>query len=185
MKLLSEKAVYSGKIFSVVQQEVQIGDQIKVFEMARRAPWTRLIIVNDKGQILLSKEYRKETNNYDTRLPGGKVFDTLSEYESFLQSWKDIQQAAKKWAIKEAQEEVGIVPNNIEFFATSINGATVEWDLYYFVVRNYTQTVQDLEHGEDISFSFYDPELVNKMCLDGTIQEDRSAMVLMRFLHTA
>ena len=118
------------------------------------------------------------------RLPGGKVFDTLQEYEDFLQSWDDIQNAAKKWAIKEAQEEVGIATDDIELFAKSINGATVQWDLYYFIVGNYKQTEQNLEHGEDISFDFYDPEIVKQMCLDGTIQEDRSAMMLMKFLHT-
>lgn len=72
--------------------------------------------------------------------------------------------------------------DDIELFAVSVNGATIVWDLYYFVVRNYTQTTQSLEHGEDISFAFYDPATVEKMCLDGIIQEDRSAMMLMKFL---
>jgi hypothetical protein len=71
----------------------------------------------------------------------------------------------------------------LEFFAKSVSGATVTWDLYYFVVRAYTQVEQNLEHGEDISFDFYDPASVEKMCLDGTIQEDRSAIMLLRFLH--
>ena len=31
--------------------------------------------------IQLSKEFRSELNGYDYRLPGGKVFDTLEEYE--------------------------------------------------------------------------------------------------------
>ena len=183
MKILSESIAYSGKIFSVVQQQVQIGDIIKTFEVSRRAPGTRLIIVNDDGEILLSKEYRAETWNYDIRLPWWKVFDTLKEYESFLSSWKDIDEAAKKGAIKEAQEEVWVVTENIEFFGKSVSGATVTRDLYYFVVRDYKQTSQSLEEGEDISFAFYDTDTVKKMCLDGTIQEDRSAMMLMKFLY--
>lgn len=183
MKTLSEKAVYSGKIFSVVQQEVQIGNQTKIFEVAKRAPWTRLIIINNEGNLLLSREYRKETNNYDTRLPWWKVFDTLVEYEEFLQSWGDIQEAAKQWAIKEAHEEVGVISDDIDFFAKSINGATIEWDLYYYVVRNYKQSEQNLDPWEDISFDFYNLDDVKRMCLDWTIQEDRSAMMLMKFLH--
>ncbi len=183
MKILSENIVYSGKIFSMIQQQVKIGDNIKTFEVARRAPGTRLIIVNKQWDILLSKEYRTETKNYDVRLPWWKVFDTLSEYEWFLSSGENIQEAATQWAIKEAQEEVWIVANNVDFFAKSVSGATVTWDLYYFVVREYSQEKQSLEEGEDISFDFYAPEIVKKMCLDGTIQEDRSAMMLMKFLH--
>lgn len=183
MKVLSENIVYSGKIFSMVQQQVQIGDIIKTFEIARRAPGTRLIIVNKQWDILLSKEYRTETKNYDIRLPWWKVFDTLSEYEWFLSSGNNIQEAATQWAIKEAKEEVWIVTSNIDFFAKSVSGSTVMWDLYYFVVREYSQEKQSLEEGEDISFGFYTPEVVKRMCLDWTIQEDRSAMMLMKFLH--
>lgn len=182
MRVLSEKTVYRGKIFSVVQQQVQIEETTKTFEIARRAPGTRLIIVNEQWHILLSKEYRIEVQNYDMRLPWGKVFDTLEAYEDFLSSGENIQEAAAQWAQKEAIEEVGIQTDNLEFFATSVSGATVVWDLYYFVVRDYTQTTQNLEHGEDISFDFHDPATVKTMCLDGTIQEDRSAMMLMKFL---
>lgn len=183
MRVLSEEVVYRWKLFSLVHQKVDLGnDIIKTFELARRAPGTRLIILDQKWYILLSKEYRKETNNYDIRLPGGKVFDTLAEYENFLATDQDIQSAAIQWAQKEAIEEVGIQTDNLEFFAKSVSGATVVWDLYYFVVRDYTQTKQNLEHGEDISFEFYNPTTVKTMCLDGTIQEDRSAMMLMKFL---
>jgi len=182
MKILSEKVVYSGKIFSVVQQQVDLWWKIKTFEQARRAPGTRLIIVNGDWYILLSKEYRKELDTYDFRLPGGKVFDTLEEYENFLSTNQDIQAAAAQWAQKEAAEEVGVQTEKMEFFAKSVSGATIVWDLYYFVVREYRQVDQNLEDGEDISFAFYDRDSVKKMCLDWTIQEDRSAMMLMKFL---
>ncbi len=131
MKVLSEEIVYRWKLFSLVHQKVDLGnDIIKTFELARRAPGTRLITVNEQWHILLSKEYRKELLKYDIRLPGGKVFDTLDEYESFLSSGKDIQQAAIQWAIKEAKEEVWIMTDDIELFAVSVNGATIVWDLY-------------------------------------------------------
>jgi hypothetical protein len=47
MRVLSEEVVYKGKLFSVVHQKVDLGNEIvKTFEMARRAPGTRLIIIN-------------------------------------------------------------------------------------------------------------------------------------------
>lgn len=78
-----EKIVYQGKIIEVVQQTRKTGDTEKLFEFARRSPGTRLI-VRSGDKVLLTKEYRTETGNWDYRLPGGKVFDTLEEYNRFL-----------------------------------------------------------------------------------------------------
>lgn len=69
---------------------------VKTFEKARRAPGTRLIIPVGEDSILLTKEYRQEVDGYDFRLPGGKVFDSLEEYNSFLQSDEDIIVPATK-----------------------------------------------------------------------------------------
>ncbi|MEI6117757.1 MAG: hypothetical protein WCP92_00380 [bacterium] len=48
-------------------------------EIAKRSPGVRLIIC-DGDKILITNEFRKEVNTDDYRLPGGKVFDTLKEY---------------------------------------------------------------------------------------------------------
>jgi hypothetical protein len=59
MKLLKERIVFQGKIIEVVHQLVKICNQEFVFEIAKRSPGVRLIILN-KDKILLTKEYRKE-----------------------------------------------------------------------------------------------------------------------------
>lgn len=66
---------YRGRIIEVVEEKYGT----RTFEIARRSPGVRALIVRD-GKILLSREYRTEVDEYDFRLPGGKVFDTLSEY---------------------------------------------------------------------------------------------------------
>lgn len=176
-----ERITYKGKIIEVVEKDVQQGEKVKTFEFARRSPGTRLIIVKD-GKILLTKEFRHELQGYDYRLPGGKVFDTLHEYNDALTAGIEIAEAAKAGAIKEAQEETGIQVNNMTLFHTSVCGATVVWDLFYFVVTDFTQGDQNLEEGEDITFEFFDFETIKKMCLDGSISEERSALVLLRYI---
>jgi 8-oxo-dGTP pyrophosphatase MutT (NUDIX family) len=177
-----ETITHKGNIIEVVQKEVEVNGKKKVFEFARRSPGTRLII--PKGNtILLSKEFRSEINGYDYRLPGGKVYDTLDEYNTALFSGVDIHEAAKLGAIKEAKEEVGVEVKELSFLHTSVCGATVVWDLFYFVVNDFSETSQDLEEGEDITFEFMDKEKVRKMCLDGSISEERSALVLLRYLN--
>jgi ADP-ribose pyrophosphatase len=176
-----EKITYQGKIIEVVQKEVEQNGENKTFEFARRLPGARLIIPKE-DKIILTKEFREELGAYDYRLPGGKVYDSLDEYNSALESSVDISEAAKKAAVKEAFEEVGIEVSDISFFHKSVCGATVMWDLYYFVVNKFTQTEQHLEEGEDIEIELFEREEVKKMCLDGRISEERSALVLLRYL---
>ena len=176
-----EIITHKGNIIEVVQKEVEVNGKKKTFEFARRSPGTRLII--PKGDtILLSKEFRSEVNGYDYRLPGGKVYDTLDEYNEALSSGVDINEVAKLGAIKEAKEEVGVEVKDLTLFHKSICGATIMWDLFYFVVNSFTESSQDLEDGEDITFEFIDKSKVKEMCLNGSINEERSALVLLRYL---
>jgi 8-oxo-dGTP pyrophosphatase MutT (NUDIX family) len=177
-----ETITHQGKIIEVVQKEVEINGKKKVFEYARRSPGTRLIIPKGNS-ILLTKEFRSELNSYDYRLPGGKVYDSLEEYNNALRSNVDINESAKIAAIKEAKEEAGIEVKGLSFFHKSVCGATVIWDLFYFVVKEFMESSQDLEDGEDITFEFVDNEEVKKMCLNGSISEERSALVLLRYLN--
>jgi 8-oxo-dGTP pyrophosphatase MutT (NUDIX family) len=178
-----EKITYQGKIIEVAEQSMKIGEKEIIFEFARRAPGTRLIIRTPDNKILLTKEFRPEIKAYDYRLPGGKVFDTLKKYNEFLKSGSAIIEKAKVAALKEAREEVGVDATDAELFGISKCGTTVEWDLYYFVVTKFSSREQELEAGEIIEAMPTDPEEARSMCLDGRIQEDRSALMLLRYLN--
>ena len=78
---LPEEIFAAGKLFELVHLPQPDG---RVFELARRAPGVRLIICDRQNKtILLTKEFRQELDGWDYRLPGGKVFDSLDEYEAF------------------------------------------------------------------------------------------------------
>ncbi|MBI5139313.1 NUDIX domain-containing protein [Candidatus Nomurabacteria bacterium] len=176
-----EKITFRGKMIELVQKDMEAGGKTWTMEFARRSPGTRLII--ERGDnIILTREFRHELGKYDFRLPGGKVFDTLEEYSAALGSNVDIAEAAKIGAIKEAREEAGVDAKNISFLHKSENGATMVWDLYYYAIRDFNQVPQDLEIGEDIKVEVVSKERAKEMCLSGEISEDRSALVLLRYL---
>ena len=101
MELIKETIVFQGKIIEVVQQLVKIGDKELTWEIARRSPGVRMIIC-DGDKILLTKEFRRELDMIDYRLPGGKVCDTLVEYNEHR---KDIEQQALIAVNRECEEE--------------------------------------------------------------------------------
>ncbi|MFK0123590.1 NUDIX domain-containing protein [Streptomyces nigra] len=178
-----ERITYRGKLIEVVEQDVSVSGQQKVFELARRGPGTRLIF--DSGdRILLTTEYRHELDRYDLRLPGGKVFDTLPQYEEFLRTGGPEVSVAQEAACREAAEEVGLKPLKVRHLATSVCGATVQWDLHYFAVSRWDELPQgqQLEAGEDISASWYAKRDVVEAALNGRISEERSALQLLRYL---
>ncbi len=179
-----EEIYAKGKIFELVHLTQPDG---RVFEVARRAPGVRLIIA-DRGakKVLLTKEFRRELNDWDYRLPGGKVFDTLDEFEAFRASGDDILSAAEQKAKGEGAEEAGIDVKQVELFQKSTLGATVEWDLYIFEVSEWIvhEHGQQLEAGEQIeadNWVGYDE--AKQMILDGKMQEERVALVLLQWLN--
>ena len=175
---------FKGKLFEIVKQPMKTGNHEYVIEMAKRPPGTRLIIVSPDKKILLTKEYRPEYKGWDFRLPGGKVIDSLDEYNKLLKKSRALLEMAEEGARKEALEEVGIVVDKMEHFATSRCGVTIVWDLYYFVVTKYHQhpAGQHLEPDENIEPQWFTFDEAKKMCLDGKVGEDRSVAILLRFL---
>lgn len=174
--------MYAGKMFQIVHQEMSDGQDTKTFEVARRAPGTRIIFVQGQ-KILLTREFRYELNRYDYRLPGGKVFDRLGDYQAALDRGADMVVEAKAAAGREAKEEVGMTVQDMELISVSTCGATVQWDLYFFVARNFSDQ-SDVQHesGEDLTHDWYEFDVVKDMCLDGRIDEERSAIQILKFI---
>ena len=181
-----EQVVFEGKIFDVVQQPMEVAkEKVITFEKARRAPGVRLIVFSKDGSsVLLTREHRSEVGGYDYRLPGGKVFDALADYNAALEAGSDIAEVARAKAIAEGHEEAGLEIRELTPVHVSKLGATVEWDLHYFKVTDYEDHPegQNLEDGEDITREWVPVEKVKNMILDGEMSEERSAMVLLRFL---
>ncbi len=179
-----EQIIARGKIFELVQLPQEDG---RIFEVARRAPGVRLIIADkNAGTILLSRELRRELNAWDYRLPGGKVFDTLEEFEAHRVSGGDMMQAALSKAKEEALEEVGIEVMDLSLVKKSILGTTVEWDLFVFEATAW-QFHERMQSGEgeqieaDTWVSYADAE---RMIMQGEMQEERVALVLLRWLRS-
>lgn len=175
--------VFRGKLFEVVQTKQPDG---RVFELARRAPGVRIIVADkQKRQLLLTKEFRTELNAWDHRLPGGKVFDTLAEYDQFRESGADIAAPALAKVKGEGAEEAGLDIQSAKLFKKSTLGATVEWDLFIFEATDWQPHAdgQQLEAGEQIEAdNWVDYDQVKTMILAGHMAEDRVALVLLQWL---
>jgi ADP-ribose pyrophosphatase len=173
-----------GRIFELVHLEQEDG---RIFEVARRAPGVRMIIADlTTKRLLLTREFRTELSGWDYRLPGGKVFDSLDEYEAHRQSGDDIVAAAECKVRQEVAEEAGLIVNDAKLVTKSTLGATVEWDLFVFEVTDFEKSAsgQALEKGEQIEADqWFSYDEAAEMIMQGKMQEGRVALVLLQWLH--
>lgn len=182
MENKEEKIVYQGKMIEVVHDIVLSNGKEFIYEKGRRAPGVRLLIQTPDGGFLISKEERPKIG-LDYRLPGGKVFDLLIEYNEFLKKDSDaILEKVKEAVIREGIEEAGIKPIDMELICLSNCGGSFDWDLYYFLIKKYETVGQQLEEHEKIESLKVTKEELEKLALSGEMQEDRSVAVILRYL---
>ncbi len=178
--------VFDGEIVQVLQKKTERGD---VYEIARRSPGVRMIIVTPDNKFLISREKRDYLEKgLDYRLPGGKVVDTLEDYLVLLEKLEhglddgDLTSTVQGAVIKEAKEEVGITVRNPELLHIATAGGTIEWDLWYWLVKDFDRGEQELEHDEEIEIVEMTPFQVAELVIAKEFSEDRSRVVLMDYL---
>lgn len=196
---MSDKILYRGKLFQVVSRTKESSfsilgadgrkQEIKkelTFELVRRPPGVRAII-SEEGRLLLNKEYRYELEDWDYRLPGGKVFDSAKEFEK-AEGADSVKEAAYGKLAEELLEEADIKVENFSLFGVSGCGLTVEWDLYYFIVDKfeilpsfYEKNMQKSEF-EYIQHVWVDFEEAEKLISEGRIREDRSIAMILKYI---
>ena len=181
VKILSE-----GRIFRLLVKTMEYVKNnkkgVREIEFAERSPGVRGIVCRN-GSILMIKEFRSEHNNWDYRLPGGKVFDRLSDYLRSLEMG-NIEKHVEFAVEKELLEEVGIKIGTPKLLHRSVAGATIIWDLFYFEVSEFTylENGLSLEEDEIIYPEWKTYEEVKQLCLQGNVMEDRTVGVLLRYI---
>lgn len=77
-----------------------------------------------------------------------------------------------------------LIPTRLRHFATSKAGATVVWDLFYFVIEEFEEAPQgqSLEAGEDIAVEWKTFAEVKALMKAHAIKEDRTVGILSMFL---
>jgi hypothetical protein len=178
---------YQGKMFEIVTFKAKPG---YFYETAVRAPGVRLLIEYKKDTqfgLLMTRELRhdRDRSTLDYRLPGGKVFDSLEEYNKAKDNHVDIAAQAFKQAKVEARQEVGVIDGDFTPIAIARAGGSVEWDLHYFLVKNSTLGEQDLteeEKVDNIEVVFLTVKEIFDKLKNKEINEGRSADVIWRWL---
>lgn len=183
-----EKCTFDTGFFEFleIEEDVNVNEDTKHIKrrVVRRPPGIRALIINDKKEILLSREFRYELECWDYRLPGGKVFDTLEDFRVALKN-NTVDEEADKTVFKEVLEEVGININNPKLIKVSKDGASVIWDLYYYEIKDFKLSEDGAHNEEDEIINGYvwkSFDEIIELCKTNSIHEDRTVGVLLTYV---
>jgi 8-oxo-dGTP pyrophosphatase MutT (NUDIX family) len=172
--------VYRGSLFCIEKHRE------KGYERAVRPPGVRLLLTNNEGKLLLTREFRSELGMVDVRVPGGKVLDSLEEFLAIRDDAAKMHDAVMRAARLEAKQETGVDEiSDLQIFHKSTLGASVDWPLYYMTGDIVAHSEQELEPDEaerGIAVHFFTLDEVRELLARGDIREERSAAVLAKYL---
>lgn len=99
-KIINSKTLHKGRIFDLVSKRIRYPDGREAnFEIIRHPGAIAVIPINGKGEIIFVKQYRPAIASQLLEIPAGG----LEKGES-----------AKDCAIRELQEEIGMLPGKLE-----------------------------------------------------------------------
>jgi ADP-ribose pyrophosphatase len=167
MKSENPKIVWQGIHFQAYQYKVEVESGVlKTFEYVYRKDGTRTIAINDKKEILLTKEYRYELEADDWRVPGGRLNDEN----------EPIVEAAKREFI----EETGFIAENWKFLWTTTLESTVRYQRHFFLATKLKLDIHQRDEGERITVHWVPFQDAYKLAMKGEIREEISALAVAR-----
>ena len=166
-KQLNSQEIYSGKVFKITHDEVELSNGYKSFRDVVHHSGGVVIVAEVDNKILMVQQFRYATNEALYELPAGKL-DKKGE---------DILSAAKR----ELEEETGYNAENWEDlgFIWTTPGFCSE-KLYLFKASNLTFKGQHLDEGEILNYLSIDKEKVFAMIKTGEINDAKTICALMR-----
>ncbi|SEP90417.1 ADP-ribose pyrophosphatase [Lachnospiraceae bacterium NE2001] len=131
MKLLNRELKYSAHRVKVYEDTIEKPTGEKVYyDFVENRNGSGVLLVDNTGKLLFVKQYRNSINDMDVEIPAGcaelndnvsllnnpeNVLDELSEKAYSRSDFESPENPFYRCAIREAEEETGLIPTKLEF----------------------------------------------------------------------
>lgn len=132
---------FRGSQMAVMEQTVQIGPRVKVYEYLRVVPQVKLLLTSPDKRILLTRQ-GSEAQGLNYSLPGIGTFDSMADYESSLTAGEDIIGRSESKAL-ELLKRLGVGVRNMVYLGTS------EMDSRYFSIQTMSSDLSQQALGQE------------------------------------
>ena len=165
-KRIGREEIYKGKIFTVVQDEIE-------FEDGNRAKWDlvmhngacAIVLLTKDLEVILVKQYRNAENGDVLEIPAGK-----------LEKGEEPLTCAKR----ELEEEIGYRAGAIEKICAMYTAVGFSNEkLHLYIATELVKSKQSLDEDEYIELVTYPLEEAIKMIFTGEIKDSKTIVGLL------
>lgn len=171
-KVIDTKKGFEGKWIHINLDKVILPDESVIeFEAIQfQRNGTGVVAENNKGEIILVKNYRYINDYYSWEIPAGTIPPDINPEEC---------------VIEELKEEAGCIveKKNITYMGNyypSIGSSSQIFYCYY--AKNVEKITNELDGNEIMEAKWFSKNEIKEMIIDGTIKDGFTLVVLMRYL---
>lgn len=136
-KEIERKLIFDGKLFRLWTAKVLINNQSAEREfLEHKYGSVGAVVLDEKQNIYLVREYRSAIGEMQTHLPGG--------------GFRIGEETPEEAIIREIREEIGLRAKRVEKLFELHGGATWLWPQYFFLCTDLTDDPLDAEWDEEI-----------------------------------
>lgn len=168
--MISSKKIYQGRIINLRVDEVALPDgKTSKREVVEYTGAVAVVPINEKGELLLVKQYRYAVGETLLEIPAGKI-----------EPGEDYASCAGRELIEETGYEAGNLKHLISFYSTP--GFTNE-QIHIFLATDLTLKKQDLDEDEFIDVETVSFKQAPGMIMSGRICDAKSVAGILTALY--
>lgn len=163
------KVVYEGSILKFCKDTIQTPDgRTEYYDFIDHSRAAACVAVNEKGEILLVRQYREAIDRISTEIPAGGI----NPGETSMQA-----------AARELEEETGYRAKSIKPLMSEITAiAYCNEVVDIFLAENLEKTSQHLDPDEAIAPFFLSAGEFARRVRDGEIQDSKTIAAVMTWI---
>ena len=121
LKLIGRRLKYKAHRVKIYEDELIKPDGKKVYyDFVENRNGSGVLLIDGEGRLILVKQFRNSISDYDIEIPAGcvEIDDNPVELENHEFIQKDFTNKDNpfyKCALREAEEETGLIPNKLFF----------------------------------------------------------------------
>ncbi len=159
-EILSSRTVYEGRVFDIRRDQVREGDAEYMREVIVHSGSSVILPVFADGTLALVRQYRHAVGKYLLEAPAG----TLDDDES-----------PELGAIRELEEEVGVIAENIEKIAEFyVSPGFLTEKMFVYLATGLTETSQKLDDDEFVEIERLTFPQAFEMIRNGQIEDAKT-----------
>ena len=165
-KRIGRKEVYKGKIFTIVQDQIQFEDgSIAEWDLVVHNGASAIVPITENEEVILVKQYRNAKDGYVLEIPAGKL---EKGEDPFL------------CATRELEEEIGYKANTITKICSMYTAVGFSDErLHLYLAESLKPGRQNLDEDEYIEIVTFPLDEAVKMIFTGDICDSKTIVGLL------